>query len=1010
MRPDKKSDYVLRYTRAIAKMIEYKVPIESREIKMSGTPEDLFPLVIGILGDICIQIINKNDISAEEDNIRFCAIFLDSYFNTERTKYMDNYFLLIGAAAYYICSLPGSSKVLIDKYNLSIEIQSSKLDVFLVWLLKDNYSTLPVIDDSIYKEDIISIMTELSTFYKTGEETETIIDKCNQLQNIIYEHNNTRNIFFYDLIYAIIIKKINNSCWINLPVYSKLPKDLWKTTITKSNFIHELWPSQILLGEEGVFLGQSAVIQMPTSAGKTKSTELIIRSSFMSGRSNVAIIIAPFKALCNEIETDLYYAFKGEEGIFVDQINDVLTTDDLEIFKEKNNKHIIILTPEKFYYLLIHNNNFTTQIGLVIFDEGHQFDSKVRGITYELLITELKSLLPEHCQYILISAVISNAIQISDWLCKDSKSISSKNTLPTERNIGIVNFEYKNGKISFRNNKSFNEEYFVPRVIEIKELPKFGREKKIRLFPDKENPQSIGFYLALKLSDTSTVAIYCAQKKSIPTILELICDYYKRDPSALLPKHDEDAVRRIAFQILKNLGIDNYLYKCSLFAIYAHHADLPHGLRMSIEDYLHKEKISFVICSTTLSQGINLPIKYMFITSTQQNEDKISVRDFHNLIGRVGRAGKLTEGSIIFTNPKINYENEYNYYWKETKKILNPENTEDCSSNLLDTIRLLSSLSTEIKESVYQLYFSQNGNVGEIYNKLFFQFPEINIDLKDLNQIYNSIEKIENFIMLLGDNFNKEKITEVATKTLAYNLGVEEEKKEILHFFEVIAKYVESNITDKNDIKLYAKTMRGINQSKIIKSYILDNIAEMTDITLLKQHIWNLFLMGFIENLNFNKLINKELLYQAFEKWVAGATCYEIYTILKQTKIGKYKVKIENIVNIFENGISYSGSIIVNAVMEIVKSFNNDDYSLLIQELEFLQKQIKYGLPTKKTIWIYEIGFCDRVIAQEIAMIINDAEDKYSIKHNLLMKYDEISNLLSRYPEYYQDILNKLRG
>jgi cytochrome c biogenesis factor len=63
-----------------------------------------------------------------------------------------------------------------------------------------------------------------------------------------------------------------------------------------------------LLGKEGIFSGQSAVIQMPTSAGKTKSTEIIIRSAFMSQRTKIAVVVAPFKALCHEIERDYYFA------------------------------------------------------------------------------------------------------------------------------------------------------------------------------------------------------------------------------------------------------------------------------------------------------------------------------------------------------------------------------------------------------------------------------------------------------------------------------------------------------------------------------------------------------------------------------------------------------------------------------------------------------------------------------------------------------------------------------
>ena len=59
----------------------------------------------------------------------------------------------------------------------------------------------------------------------------------------------------------------------------------------------------------------------------------------------------------------------------------------------------------------------------------------------------------------------------------------------------------------------------------------------------------------------------------------------------------------------------------------------------------------------------------------------IKVRDFQNLIGRVGRAGKLTEGCIIFTNPNIS--NKKSQQWFDTINLLDLDNSEDCLSSLL---------------------------------------------------------------------------------------------------------------------------------------------------------------------------------------------------------------------------------------------------------------------------------------------------------------------------------------
>ena len=76
-----------------------------------------------------------------------------------------------------------------------------------------------------------------------------------------------------------------------------------------------------MIGEQGVLAGENAVVQLPTGVGKTKSIELIIRSAFLSKRAATAIVVAPLRALCNEISYDLNICFHNEA--LINQISDV---------------------------------------------------------------------------------------------------------------------------------------------------------------------------------------------------------------------------------------------------------------------------------------------------------------------------------------------------------------------------------------------------------------------------------------------------------------------------------------------------------------------------------------------------------------------------------------------------------------------------------------------------------------------------------------------------------------
>jgi POLQ-like helicase len=174
-------------------------------------------------------------------------------------------------------------------------------------------------------------------------------------------------------------------------LHTGMSKDHWRDTIQKDTFIKELWPAQHLLGDMGIFSGNSGVVQMPTSAGKTKAIEIIIRASFIADRTSLVVIVSPFRALCHEIKNSLNVAFINED-VHVNEMTDIpFFAFDLEILL--TGKQVLIVTPEKLLYMLSHNPELSDDIGLIIYDEGHQFDNGSRGITFELLLTSLKNMI-----------------------------------------------------------------------------------------------------------------------------------------------------------------------------------------------------------------------------------------------------------------------------------------------------------------------------------------------------------------------------------------------------------------------------------------------------------------------------------------------------------------------------------------------------------------------------------------------------------------------------------------
>lgn len=245
----------------------------------------------------------------------------------------------------------------------------------------------------------------------------------------------------------------------------------------------------------GGLRGQSAIVQLPTGVGKTKSIELIIRSSFASDRATTAIIVAPLRALCNEIANDMISAF-GDE-VLVNQFSDVLEGDfSLDLFLSLKSK-ILICTPEKLSYIIHHQADFLDEIGLYIFDEGHMFDDGSRGAIYELLISEIRGHILWEEQIILLSAVLSNAEQIQTWLLGEKGVLASDPKIKaTPKTIG---FASKTTDIHYYSDDSTREDFYVPRSIEVVTLQNRPGERKQRYFPELTDAKDIAIYYANKL-------------------------------------------------------------------------------------------------------------------------------------------------------------------------------------------------------------------------------------------------------------------------------------------------------------------------------------------------------------------------------------------------------------------------------------------------------------------------------------------------------------------------------
>ena len=575
------SKYLLKRVRAKAKLNEYHIP-EHLHGEMEEDAKYLLILAIATIGDFSNDILknyNGIDCNIEEHkkNLQFSSRFFDAYLGAEMYEGEQSYYLLLGAAVYYLCGYNGSSRVLADRIPESLELNISQIDSVLSQILKGK-------EEVEYHFDIellSNVVDSYNDFQRTG--TTFDFDKLIQLREFMYHKGTDREILFCDVLVAVLYLKIYNSSYRLLPEYTHIEREVWIDILKKGTLIKELWQSQQKLGENGIFAGKSATIQMPTSSGKTKSVALIILSSFLSKRANNAVVVAPFRSLCREISEELQKAFSFSDKIHVNEVSDVMQMDLLDVLLnegETEEKQVFVVTPEKLLFILRQDILFIANIGLIIFDEGHLFDDMSRGITYELLISTIKFYMKDKMQKILISAVIPNAEQVNEWITNGSGVVIKNNIIQTtEKVVGIADIRIsRKGKkyayLFFVNPQNPDEEeFFVPRVIGQVPLELKKRESKERLFPEINNDKyknDIAIALSVNLCVNGGTAIFCGKKETANKILNRIIEIKERgfDISKLTNNSDLREVEKLSYLIECEMGKESDYYKASKTSVY----------------------------------------------------------------------------------------------------------------------------------------------------------------------------------------------------------------------------------------------------------------------------------------------------------------------------------------------------------------------------------------------------------------------------------------------------------
>ncbi|MDQ3540001.1 MAG: DEAD/DEAH box helicase, partial [Chloroflexota bacterium] len=402
--------------------------------------------------------------------------------------------------------------------------------------------------------------------------------------------------------------------------------------------------------------GRSTMVRMPTSAGKTRIAEMAIVHHLISAPQERCLYVAPFKALAGEIEGAMAGLF-SDLGFRLSTTLGSFETDEAEQ-EILSTAEVIISTPEKVDLLLRFNREFFDSVGLIVIDEGQVIEDDTRGAHFEILLSRIRTGWPQ-IRFISLSAVIpeSTLEDFSAWLGSDSSSVSQSDWRPAIQRHARFYWRRDRGFVQFLPDPEVpGLEGFLPSVTEVRRFPfvnpATGRVNNPK-FPDSTVKAQTAAELAYTLAPSGTVLVFCPTPGYADSVSEAIMrriQLVEQSDQAVFHEF-RDRSTRSSMICADWLGDDHRLTVKLRRGVAVHHGDVPDVIKKAIERDFRERRFQVIVATSTLAQGVNLPIKTVIIHSTHRHIDEenvpLSAREYWNIAGRAGRAGVETEGMIL---------------------------------------------------------------------------------------------------------------------------------------------------------------------------------------------------------------------------------------------------------------------------------------------------------------------------------------------------------------------------
>eukprot|EP00456_Euglypha_rotunda_P061412 TRINITY_DN5138_c0_g1_i13.p1 TRINITY_DN5138_c0_g1~~TRINITY_DN5138_c0_g1_i13.p1 ORF type:complete len:453 (-),score=57.92 TRINITY_DN5138_c0_g1_i13:11-1369(-) len=373
-------------------------------------------------------------------------------------------------------------------------------------------------------------------------------------------------------------------------------------------------------------------VSAPTSAGKSFILAHWIAALMRESTIVTVVYLVPTRALISQVERDLRDLFE-KEGL------DDVAVSSLPIMKAESEvgeavirRRVFVFTQERLHILLTAHPNLAARA--LIVDEAHKVGDRQRGVLLQDVIERICEANSE-LRVVFASPMTSNP----GVLLADADKTLATSAFSSEDVTVVQNLFW----VSQRPSK--------PKIWDVQLCTRDSSMKlgEIRLVAKPSNDSKRLSFIAHAIGgSTLGNIVYVNGAAEAEKIAGQLFDLLGADIEGEAASDLRALIDLTQHVVHKRFALATCLRRGVAF----HYGNMPLLIREEIERLFSAGTIKFLVCTSTLIEGVNMACRNIFMRGPQKGRGRqLTTEDFWNLAGRAGRWGKEFQGNIFCIDP-----------------------------------------------------------------------------------------------------------------------------------------------------------------------------------------------------------------------------------------------------------------------------------------------------------------------------------------------------------------------